>query len=597
MNSMDQQLATRPANYVQRARVWYALLVLVFGVFVIRIFYLQVIRYDYYKKAAQSDQLKQYVIPAARGVITAHLGDGAVPIVLNQKLYTLYADPTIVKQPEQAAAKLQPIIGGNVDDIAAQLKGKDTRYTVLKKRLTPAQNKKVLGYKLPGIGTEEQDYRTYPQGQMAAQVLGFVNDNGEGEYGIEQALNKQLAGTSGQLKAVTDINGVPLAASPDNISVAPVNGNSVGLTINVGMQLGLEKILKAAQDQNKSKDVSAVVMDVHTGRVLAMANYPTFDPANYQNVSDPSVFSNDTVTNPIEPGSVTKLFTTATALQKGVITPTTSFYDPGSWTVDGTKVSDVEEDHSTGQQTILSTLDKSLNTGATWMLMQMGGGQIDAQARNTLYDYFNNHFMLGRATGIQQGNGEEADGILPGPKDTGSGINLTYANVSFGQAYTATALQMVTGLSSILNGGTYYQPSLVDTVTAADGTITKIAPKVAAQSVISGQVSQDIISLMEQNNTNHIHEGFGYLDFGPNYSVGGKTGTAEIANPLGGYYPDKVNGTYLGFVGGDSPQYAIAVYNLEPTKYSGFAGAGTGQPVFANIAHMLVNDFGVTPKS
>ncbi len=594
---MNQEPVARVVDPLQRVRIWYALLLIVFGIFSVRTFYLQVIRHDYYKRAAQSDQLKQYTVPAERGVITAHLGNGTVPIVLNQKLYTLYADPTVVKQPEQAAAKLQPVIGGNMDTITAALKTGGTRYVVLKTKLTAAQSQKILAYKLPGVGTEEQDYRTYPQGNLASQVLGFVNNNGQGEYGVEQALNKQLSGTPGQLKAVTDINGVPLAASPNNISVAPTDGNDVGLTIDMGMQAGLEKILQAAQGQYKSKDISAVVMDVNTGQVKAMANYPTYDPSNYQNVSDPSVFENDTVTYPIEPGSITKLFTVATSLQKGIITPTTSFYDPGSWTIDGASVTDVASDHSQGQQTVLSTLDKSLNTGATWMLMQLGGGQINAQARSTLYDYFSNHFMLGKPTGIQQGDGEEASGYLPKPTDNGAGIGLTYANVSFGQAYTATALQMITGLSSILNGGTYYQPTLVDTITAADGKTTPIAPKVVKQNVISQQVSQDMISLLEQNNANHIREGYTYLNFGPDYNVGGKTGTAQIANPLGGYYPDTYNGTYMGFVGGDTPQYAIVVYNMQPNDYGQFAGAGAGQPVFANITRMLINNFGVTPKS
>lgn len=591
---MDKQPVSPSADPVTRARIWYALLLVVFGLFAVRVFYLQVIRHDYYKRAALNDQLKQYVVPAERGVITANLGGTQVPIVLNQKLYTLYADPTIIKDADNVAGKLQPIIGGNTDDIAKLLGQKQTRYVVLKKRLTSTQNDKVLGMKFPGVGTLEQDYRTYPQGTLAAQLLGFVNDEGKGEYGVEQALNKELKGQDGQLKAVTDINGVPLAASGGNLSTQPIAGTNVGLTIDIGMQSGLEKLVKAAQDKNKSKDVSAVIMDVHSGAIKAMANYPSYDPANYQKVADASLFQNDAVAEPIEPGSITKLFTTAASLQKGVITPNSSFYDPGFWTIDGAKVADVEEDHSTGQQTVLSTLDKSLNTGATWMLMQLGSGQINNVARTTLYDYFANHFMLGKATGVEQGY--EADGYVPKPSDNGAGINLTYANLSFGQAYTATALQMVAGLSAMVNGGTYYQPHLVEQTTNGDGMTVQSKPKVVQQNVVSKQVSDQMISLLEQNNALHVREGYSYLNFGTKYSVGGKTGTAEIASPTGGYYADKVNGTYMGFVGGDSPQYAIVVYNLEPTKYSGFAGAGTGQPIFADIAHMLVNNFGVTPK-
>ena len=592
----DEQPEVKAVHPIQRARFWYAMLLLILGLFAVRLFYLQVIRYDYYKKAALSDQLREYQVPAVRGIISAHMNGATVPIVLNQRLYTLYADPTIVKDTGKVAADLQPIIGGSVSDIKSALSTKDTRYVALAKRLTPDQSAKVLGLKLPGIGTQEQTYRTYPQGTMAAQVLGFVNEDDQGKYGIEQAMNGQLAGTPGQLKAVTDINGVPLAASPENIETQPANGDNVELTLDVGMQAGLEKIVQSWQQKQKSQDVSAIVMDVHTGQIKAMANYPTFDPANYAQVQDASLFNNDAITEAIEPGSITKLFTTATALEKHVITPTTSFYDPGSWTIDSTPVTDVESDHSQGQQTILSVLDKSLNTGATWMLMQLGGGDINAGARGILYDFFTKHFRLGQATGLQQGNGEESAGYVPGPKDNGAAINLTYANMSYGQAYTATALQMVSGLSSILNGGTYYQPTLVDKITTADGKATDVAPKVVENDVVTGTVSQQIIQLMEANNTNHIAEGFPYLNFGPNYSVGGKTGTAQIASPLGGYRNDVVNGTYLGFIGGDSPEYAIVVYNLQPTNYTGFAGANTGQPVFADIAHMLVNDFGVTPK-
>lgn len=594
---MDHQSAQPGINSVQRVRIWYALLLVVFGVFAVRVFYLQVIRYDYYKQAALSDQLKQYEVPASRGIITAQLGGSTVPIVLNQKLYTLYADPKVVKQADRVAGKLQPIIGGNVDDIEKQLKTRDTRYVILKKKLSAEQSTKILAFKFPGVGTQEQDYRTYPQGTLASQLLGFVNDDGQGVYGVEQALNSRLQGTPGQLKAVTDINGVPLAATGGNLSTLPVAGKDLDLTIDIGMQAGLEKIIKAAQDQYKTKSTSAVVMDVHTGAIKAMANYPTFDPSAYGAVEDGALFGNTAVTTPIEPGSITKVFTTAASLEKGVITPNTTFYDPGSWTIDGAKVTDVEEDHSTGQQTVLSVLDKSLNTGATWMLMQLGGGQVNSTGRGILYDYFTNHFGLGKATGVEQGDGEEAGGYVPKPNDTGSGINLTYANMSFGQAYTATALQMVTGLSSIINGGTYYRPYLVGQVTDAAGKVTKIQPQVLQKNVVSSRVTENMITLLEQNNDNHIREGFPYLNFGPHYSVGGKTGTAEIANPLGGYYTDRVNGTYIGFVGGDTPQYAIVVYNMEPTKYHGYAGVGTAQPVFANIAHMLINSFGVTPKS
>jgi len=204
-----------------------------------------------------------------------------------------------------------------------------------------------------------------------------------------------------------------------------------------------------------------------------------------------------------------------------------------------------------------------------------------------------NHFHFGKLTGVEQGY--EAEGYIPSP-DKGFGLNLAYANTSFGQAMTATPLQMAAAMSAVLNGGTYYQPHLVDQTIAADGTKTTKKPVVLSNHVVSADVSRDLRSLMEYVVTEHYKDGFSYLKFDSSYSVGGKTGTAQIANPAGGYYENKYNGTYLGFVGGDKPQYVIAVRVNEP-GVGGYAGSQAAQPLFSDIAHMLINNFNVLPKT
>jgi cell division protein FtsI/penicillin-binding protein 2 len=587
----------RPAHIgspLQRARLWYAALLFVFGIFIIRLFYLQIIRYDYYNKAAQSSQLKEYEVRPARGTISAHMGDRVVPLVLNQKLYTLYADPTLVKKPDVVAAKLQGVIGGKTADLSRALQTEHTRYVILQKKLTPEQNKRILAFKYPGVGTQEQDYRIYPQGSMAAQLLGFVNDSGTGEYGVEQALNNELTGTPGQLKAITDINGVPLAASSDNLSVAPVPGKDVVLTIDMGMQAQVEQILAREEQELKAQGLSAVIMDPNTGAIKAMANVPTFDPAHYQDVTDPKVFQNAAVTNAIEPGSTMKTLTVSAALDQGIVQPDTTFYDPAHWLIDGFNITDIEEDGGPGTQSIASTLNLSLNTGATWLLMQMGGGEINSKARTAWHDYMVNHFLFGQETGVEQGY--ESAGYVPSPKNNGAGINLTYANTSFGQAMTATTLQMAGALSSVLNGGTYYQPYLVDQTIDPNGQTTTTKPKAEKHDVVSPKVGQELVPLMEYVVKEHYLAGYSYLNFDDAYAVGGKTGTAQIAKPGGGYYDDEFNGTYVGFVGGDHPQYVIAVYTIQPQVH-GYAGSMAGQPIFADLAHMLINNFGVTPKT
>lgn len=579
---------------VRRVRIWYGLLILVVTIFGLRLFYVQIIHYDYYRAAALSDQLKQYEIPATRGIIEAHEGNSVLPIVLNQQLYTLYADPVYIKQPAVTATKIASALGGDVNKYTSLMKSHKTRYVVLSKKLNNSQKAKITGLKLPGIGTQVQDYRTYPQGSLASQILGFVNDSGKGNYGIEQALDKQLLGTPGQLKAITDANGVPLAASKNNTRVSPKDGQDVVLTINLSMQAQMEKILGQEYQKTKSKGLSAVIMDPNTGQIKAMANYPSFDPTNYQSVSDARLYQNAAVTNAIEPGSIMKVLTSAAALDQGVIRPDTTFYDPAHWIVDGFNITDIEEDGGPRQQSISSVLNLSLNTGATWMLMQMGGGQINSKARASWYDYMTNHFRFGHRTGIEQGYEPEA--LVPAPQDNGAGIDLTYANTSFGQGVQITATQMAAAVSAILNGGTYYQPRLVDQTIVANGQTQTIQPKVLRKNVVSAKVSQEMQPLMEYVVQQHLASGFSYLNFSSDYAVGGKTGTAQIAKPNGGYYTDKYNGTYVGFVGGDKPEYVVVVFNSEP-GVAGYAGANGGQPVFADLAHMLIDNSYVVPKN
>lgn len=582
---------------MQRIQAWYVVLLLIIAIFTIRLFYIQVIRYGYYHAEALSDQLKEYIIPANRGLIEAQEGNSVVPIVLDQKLYTLYADPLLIKNKNKSANDIASVMGGSAATYNGLMNTKNTQYVILAHKLTPAQSSKILSYKLPGVGTQGLDYRTYPAGSLASQVLGFVNNSGQGEYGIEQALNNELAGKPGKLKAITDANGVPLAADSKNIDIQPTNGSNVVLTLNMGMQAQMEQILKQEYQATKSQGLSAIIMDPNTGQIKAMANYPSYSESNYENESNPVLFQNAAVDNAIEPGSSMKLLTTSAALDQGVIQPNESFYDPAHWVIDGFNITDIEQDGGPRQQNIASILALSLNTGATWMLMQMsdpGGTQINQKGINAWHDYMVNHFRLGQTTGIEQGY--ESAGYVPPADPNDPSLALTYANTAFGQGVQVTALQMGAALSSILNGGTYYQPTLVDQTISSNGTSTTNKPKVLENNVVKPKVGQELIPLMQNVVTTYLHEGYSFMNFSPNYLVGGKTGTAQVAQPGGGYYSNIFNGTYMGFVGGDKPQYVIIVFNIKP-NVPGYAGALGGQPVFADLAHMLINEGYVTPKS
>lgn len=591
--SMPPSSPPDPGQAIKRIQTWHVVLMVILAVFVTRAFYVQVVRHEYYRSVALSDQLKQYEIPAPRGVISAYDGSQTVPIVLNQKLYTVYADPTYVKDPGKVAAAIAAAVGGKASDYEKDMSVKDRRYVILAKKVTKDQKDKLLAYKFPGVGAQEQSYRTYPQGALAGQVLGFVNDEGQGTYGIEQALHSQLSGKPGELKAITDAQGVPLAANGSNIESDPVAGQDVTLTLDIGIQKQVEELLEKGVKADKADAGSVVVMDPNNGAIKAMANYPSYDPAKYYDVEDPALFNNSAVTHPIEIGSIMKTLTTAAALNQGVIKPDTTYYDPSFFIVDKFRITNIEEDGGAGTRSIAQLLNLSLNTGAVWELMQMGGGEINQKARDVWYDYMANRYMFGRETGVEQ-TGENS-GLVPEPADNGAGIDLTYANTAFGQAMTATPIQAAAAMSAVLNGGTYYKPQLVASTTDAAGKVAVKRPQAEKQGIVSQAVSSAMVPLMQYVIDNHsIRPAFDQS----RYIVGGKTGTAQIAKPTGGYYDDDFNGTYLGFVGGDKPQYVIAVFINKPKVGQGqYAGTAAAQPVFADIGRMLINHGYVTPKT
>ena len=588
---MQQQPAHR-SHTLARVRVWHLALLAVSGLFVVRLFYLQVIRHNHYQEAALRGQLKQYEIPPERGEIIAHSGSGTAALVLNEKRYLLYADPSFVKDASAAAAQIQKIIGGNQSDYESLMKTEDSRYQVLAKKLTKDQRDKVMDLRLKGVGTQEQVYRTYPQGNLAAQLLGFVNDEGKGQYGIEQSLDGQLKGEAGQLRAITDAQGIPLAANRENIVTDPVPGKKLLLSVDLGLQQQVEDILQGIVKQTNAKRGSALVMEAQSGKIKAMGTFPTYNPAEFFKVEDPVVFTNPITSEAFEVGSIMKPLTAAAALDQGAVSYNSSYYDPASYVIDDATVRNIEEDGGPGTKTVADILQLSLNTGATWLLMQMGGGEINEQARTRWHDYLVNHYGFGKPTGVEQG--DESAGFVPEPNE-GFGRSIRYANMAFGQGQTETMMQIAAALNATVNGGTYYQPTLVDGYIKDDGSVEQKAPNVVRRDVVKPDVSQHMQNFMEYTiEKNKFTYGVNALPGA--YSFGGKTGTAQIASPDGGYYENKFNGTFVGYVGGNEPEYIIVVWVQEPTNITGYAGAKAAAPVYFKIADTLTTNFGVKPK-
>ena len=571
-------LKNKPLRWKDRTPLIGVLLAVVGVIFVGRLFYIQIIKHDDYKAAAIAEQLKKFSIPAERGTISLLDGEKELPIVLNETRYLIYADPVFIKKPQETAEKLQPLIGGDVNNIKEKLT-RASRYVVLAKKIDESIKAKISALKLPGIVSMKQRFRTYPEGQMAAQVLGFVNYDGEGQYGIEGYLNSELAGKPGLLKAITDVRGVPLAGNSENIVDAPVPGKNVVLTLDSTIQSIAENAIKNGVEKTKANSGSVVIMDINTGRVKGMANWPSFEPQKFEEVTDLNLFKNRAVTDPLEPGSVIKTLVMGAGNDLGLINEESTYFDQGSVVVDGHTIKNGIY-IAPGVYNMFDVIRDSLNTGSVSILKLMGGGEINEKARTTWHHYLTDQFQFGKKTGVEQVN--EAKGIVPDPIH-GYARNLTLANTTYGYAISITMVQLAAAVSSAINGGTYYQPTVLYSLIDAKGNEVINEPKIVKQNVISASASKVVVDLMERyaasNNRETARAGF---------SLGGKTGSAEIALPEGGYKPNSFNGTYVGFVGGSSPQYVVALRVDEP-KISGSAGAVAARPIFTEIANNMMD--------
>jgi cell division protein FtsI (penicillin-binding protein 3) len=573
----------------QRRRLGYFTGVLVvFGVVLVaRLFYLQVLQHEHYIAQASKEHTRKYEVPARRGELYVRDGDGVTPLALNQTLKLVYADPRYVGDKADAAARLAAITGGSAMDYEARLE-RGIEYAVLADRVPTAVADKIKQAKLPGIALVDRDYRTYPEGQLAAQVLGFVNADAEGQYGVEGYLDDQLAGTPGQLAAKTDTHGIPIATA-DNIVKAPVDGSSYVLTIDRNIQAMAESELKAQVDRVKAKSGSIVVLDPATGAVRAMANYPTFDPNNYSSVKDFSIFSNQAVSSQFEPGSGMKAFTMAAGLDQGKIKPDSTYDDPGCLKVSDRTICNAAGDKPGKNKTMTVVLRDSLNTGVMYVLRLLGGdpNKITLAGKKTLYDYLTKHFGYGVRTGIEQ-TSEAAGSILP-PNTN----DVTYANMSFGQGMSVTMIQMIAAMGAVANGGRLYQPHVVDGVLKPDGTTQSVKPKLVSDHVLSPVAVSELNQMLQVV----VQHGSGYIAGGmnPGYKIAGKTGTAQIPRPDGQGYIEGANiGSFVGFAPAENPRFVVMVRINEP-GVPGFAETTT-VPVFGNVCKWLFKYYGIPPS-
>lgn len=571
----------------RRRMFWLFVVMTVLGSLIfLRLVELQIIQHAHYRNLALGEHQRKYEVPAKRGEIYLIDNGVKVPLALNQTLKLLYADPSLVKDKADASQKLAAITGDPAQTYLAAL-NKGHEYAVLRKKVSSSIADRISKLGILGIGLVDQDYRVYPEGQLASQTLGFVNQDGEGQYGIEGYLNNQLKGVAGLLNAKTDTSGVPIATA-DNRIKQPVDGTGLVLTVDRNIQAQAEQYLKAGVEAAKAASGSVVILDPRSGAVKAMANFPTFDPNVYEQVTDYTAFENATVDDQFEPGSGFKVFTMSAGLDTGKVKPDSTYNDTGSVQVNGQTIKNAAG-HTDGPNTTMTKVIRdSLNTGVVYVLGLLGGdpNKINPAGKMVFYDYITKRFGFGVRTGIEQA-GED-----PGTVNKPNSNDFNYANMTFGQGISVTMLQMVTAVGAIANGGTLYQPYLVDHRISPDGAdLPQTQPRAINSHVISAQAAKDMAAMMQVV----VEHGSGYQARTAGYNIAGKTGTAQIPRVDGKGYEDNQNiGTFVGFAPVEDPKFVVMVRINRP-QIQGFAETTT-VPVFTNITRWLLQYYAVPPN-
>lgn len=563
------------------------LLLALMAIFVARLFYLQIIMHDDYVAQAMAEQVKPLTIPAKRGLIYAKDGDKPVEIVMNQTVYTMFVDPATVTEPEKIKETVRRIAGGNLrPNIDKLIAKKETRYQIIGTKLTRKQAEMIKEEELKGVGFQEVSQRVYPEGGLAAQTLGFVNAEGLGQYGVEEALNDRLMGHDGMLKSVTDVSGVPLTIGNQNINKPAKDGDDIVLTIDRNIQAYAEKALAAGLERSKATNASVVVMDPYSGKVMAMANLPTYKPAEFTKVTDAEAFNNPVITKPYEPGSDIKTFTVAVGLDKGVIEPESTFVNTDTIKVEDRTIGNATKGQ-TGTITMQTALNYSLNTGMVTIAQRLGDGKsINMTARQTIYDYFYNKFAFGQRTGIQLA-GERVGTIISPDKVEGNAVR--YSNMTFGQGMDLTMIQVASAFGSLVNGGTYYSPTVIEGTVGKDGEVKPEPAKAPRTGIISKQTSDKIHKMIRTSRST-----FYASHDKPGYDVGGKTGTSQTIEN-GKYVDNTTIGTYLGYGGDTKPRYVIMVeisgkgLNLQGNK--------DAMPIFTDLSNWLIDYLKLQPRN
>jgi len=509
---------------------------LIFTILILyRLYSLQILKGEFYQAVTEnSDEIP---LKKERGEI---FFSGLEPLAINKTYFFVYSLNQRIKDKEETAEKLSKILNLDKKFILEKLNS-EKKYQIIKEELTKEEIENLKKEKIEGIFLESAIKRYYPQEKLASQVVGFLDKDSRGNYGIEEFYDQILR-----------------------------EGGNLILTINYSLQFKAEEILEKASSDLKIKSGQIVVMDPYSGKILAMANFPNFNPNEYSKIANENfeIFKNKVTLETFEPGSVFKPITMAIGLNEKKITPETKFFDKGFFQIGGIKIQNYDG-RSFGEVTMTNVLEKSINTGAVF---------VERQIPHSLFLEYIQKFGIFRKTGV------DLPEVYSENKELKKGYEINFATASFGQGIEMTPLQLISAYSALINGGKLVKPYVVEKIITKEGTIEK-KPELS-ENIISEETSNKIKSML----VSVVENGFGKRAKIPGYYVGGKTGTSQIPfsslgmNQKG--YSEQTWQTFVGFLPAFNPKFLILVKLDNPSAKTAEYSAA---PIFKELAEFALH--------
>jgi len=545
-----------------------------------RLFFLQIKDFRYFSALARGQQQNFEVLtPSRGGIFMTSKSNENIPLAMNKKLSLVYAVPKDITDDDNFSQLISQVLGKTKEEVVEKIKDKSSSYKVLAQRVEQEKVSEIKNLKLKGINFTTETARFYPYGKFASQVIGFLgfheqNDSAKssGQYGLEKNFNNILAGKEGFSEGQKDAKGRSIFSKTEKEEEAQ-KGADLYLTLDYNIQFQAEKVISEYCEKLGAEKGLAIVEELSTGKIKALANWENFDPNVYWEEKTLNVFQNDAIERAYEPGSIFKPITFAMALDLQKITPEETYTDPGTIFF-GTQTIKNFDGKSNGTQTMTQVLEKSLNTGAVYIQQKVG--------KEKFKEYMEK-FDFGKKTEI------ELPGELSGDiRNLSYNRDVNYATASFGQGISVTPIQFVKAASAVANRGIMMKPYIVEKKVFADGKEEFTGPEIVKQ-VISPEASSFLAAMM----VSVVKNGHAKRAQIPGYFIAGKTGTAQVANTGAGGYSDQTIHSFFGFFPAFDPKYLIFIKIDKPQGIE-FAES-SAVPAFKDLAQYVINYYEIPP--